>query len=130
MDWLLILVVAAGAAVVSRIYVSVRKARHDQMEDWDVKVLEKLRASGRDPFQPAVVDFFLAVPTEAACQQASQRLRGEGFEVSVRQMKDAEFPYSVAASKTMRLSAPEMRELSRRFTQLARDTGGRYDGWV
>ena len=36
---------------------------------------------------------------------------------------------SLHATKALRLSVPGMRELSAQFRQLAKDSGGSYDGW-
>ena len=41
----------------------------------------------------------------------------------------AEFPLSVHGSKTMRVNAEEMCELTRQFRELATANRGRYDGW-
>lgn len=132
MDWFLILVVAGGAVAVARIVTKVRALRKhsDGNDDWDFRMIERLRAQGSDPFQPHDVDFFFALPTEESAQTIRARLEAEGFSVEVRQGSGVEHPYSVYASKSLRLTLTEMRELSQRFTRLAQEQGGRYDGWT
>lgn len=131
-EWLLILVAAGGLLAAVRIFNGLRNLRRGQQTtDWDAKVIERLRAQGSDPFSPHDVVFFFALPTEAACEVVSRRLRAEGFEVTSRAVgENAEFPYSVHASRSLRLSVPDMREFSRRFGELATQNGGRYDGWT
>jgi hypothetical protein len=130
MSWLLILVVAAGMAVVSRFYMSVRKAKREQGADWDSKLIGQLRAKGQDPFQPHNVDFFFALPDEPACAAINAELEKEGFRVDIKAVPDnKEYPFSLHGTKSMRIHAMEMRERSRRFEELARLNRGRYDGW-
>jgi hypothetical protein len=132
MDWLLILVAAAVAAVVSRLFVSMRKQRRaDQADNWDKKAIERIRAQGKDPFRPYEVDFFFAAPNEGAVAQLRQRLEADGFAVDARPMtSDPQYPFSVHARKSMRLSAPDMTALSANLGALAKQNDSRYDGWA
>ena len=131
MDWLLILVVAAAGAALTRIYTRVRKIHREQGENWDAKLIERMRRQGSDPFKSYDVVFFFAMPNESASGTAVSRLEAEGFAVDVKRVpENTEYPFSLRASKSMRLSVPEMKELSRRFGELARAGGGRYDGWT
>jgi hypothetical protein len=41
-----------------------------------------------------------------------------------------DLPYSLHATKSMRLIVPEMQDLSQKLTTLAAEFGGRYDGWT
>ena len=66
MDWLLILVIGAGAAVIARIFMKVRKLRNAERDDWDSRAIDRLRKQGSDPFKPHEVDFFFALPDENA----------------------------------------------------------------
>ena len=89
-----------------------------------------MRSQGYAPFNDYRVDFFLALPDEAACQGARARLEPE-FSVDVKPISDqSEFAYSLHASKTMRLVVPDVQEISRRLTSLAAELHGRYDGWA
>lgn len=131
MSWLLILAVVAGIAALARIYANVRKLRKAEASDWDSQMIARLRAQGSDPFQPYEVDFFFALPSEAACREVRQQLEAEGFEVDLKPVPEsAEQPFSLHASKALRLSVPDMRDLTRRFGELASAKGGRYDGWA
>jgi hypothetical protein len=129
-SWWLILVLIAGAVVIYRIWSSTKKNREVHDTSWDEKLIAQLRKRGQDPFQPHDVDFFFALPDEAACTTINQKLEAEGFRVDVKAVPDnAEFPFSLHATKNMRVHAPDMRELSRRFGELAIANKGRYDGW-
>jgi hypothetical protein len=53
------------------------------------------------------------------------------FGVDIRPMQDeAEFPFSLHATKSMRLILPDVQALSARMTGLATEFKGRYDGWA
>jgi hypothetical protein len=130
MQWLLLaLVVLAGAAVVFRFYSTMKKGRQVHGADWDTKMIAEMRKRGQDPFQPHDVNFFFALPNEAACTAINQQLEGEGFRVDVKAVPENEFPFSLSATRNMRIHAPEMKALSRRFNELAKSHQGRYDGW-
>jgi hypothetical protein len=131
MTWfLLALVVFAGAAVIFRFYSTLKKGREVHGADWDTKQIAELRKRGQDPFQPHDVNFFFALPDDAACAAVNRQLEADGFRVDVKAVSDnTEFPFSVSATKNMRVHAPEMKEFSRRFAALALANRGRYDGW-
>jgi hypothetical protein len=125
----LALVVALGL-IAARLYSKVRTARKSRAESWDEQVIGRLRSQGYAPFKDYRVDFFLALPDEAACAAARARLEPE-FTVDVKSMSDqSELACSLHASKTMRLVVPDVQEISRRLTALAADLHGRYDGWA
>jgi hypothetical protein len=130
-SWLLIVLVAAGLVALARIYVKVRAVRKLAQDDWDSRTIDRLRKAGSDPFKPHDVDFFFALPSEEATRAVNAQLEVEGFAVDIKAVPDTtELPYSLHARKSMRLSVPDMRELSRRFGALAEAQGGRYDGWA
>jgi Regulator of ribonuclease activity B len=113
-----------------RIYFKLRTAQKSRAETWDEQIIGRLRSQGYAPFNDYRVDFFLALPDEAACQGVRARLEPE-FSIDVRPLEnDRELTYSLHASKTMRLIVPEMQDVSRRLTALATEFRGRYDGWA
>jgi Regulator of ribonuclease activity B len=124
---------------VARLYFTVRKMRPAHSESWDEKMIERLRSQGYAPFNDYPVAFFLALPDEASCAAARARLEPEGFSVDVRPMKvelfgesatEGSLPLSLHATKSMRLILLDMVEHSHRFTALAHELNGRYDGWA
>jgi hypothetical protein len=77
------------------------------------------------------VDFFFGMPNDAACESVRRQLEGEGFEVDLKPVPEGvEQVFSLHARKALRLSVPDMQAFSRRFGELARAHGGRYDGWT
>ena len=131
MNWIITGLVVIAFGLFLRIYVGIRKEMGKREKDWDERVIVRLRQQGADPFRPYDVDFFFALPTELACQTVQQQLEAEGFRVDVKPVSDSvDQPYSLHATKALRLSVPDMREFSRRFGELARTHGGRYDGWM
>lgn len=121
------LLVALGLIVV-RVYFKLRAVRRSRAETWDEQMIGQLRSQGYAPFNDYRVDFFLALPDEAACERARARLEPE-FAVDMKPMRE-ESGFSLHATKTMRLIVPDMQALSRRLTALAAELGGRYDGWA
>ena len=130
MSWTVLLLAAALAVIAVRIYSKVRASRKLRAETWDEQVIGRLRSQGYAPFKDYRVDFFLALPNEAACAGARARLEPE-FSVDVKPLEnDPELAYSLHATKTMRLVVPDMQEMSRRLSALASELHGRYDGWA
>jgi hypothetical protein len=130
MAWFFVALVAALGLIVVRVYAKLRTARRSRTETWDEQVIGRLRSQGYAPFNDYRVDFFLALPDEAACQGARERLEPE-FSVDVKPLEnDPELGFSLHASKTMRLLVPDVQDISRRLGALAAEYHGRYDGWA
>jgi hypothetical protein len=122
--------VVALILIVVRVYFKLRAAQRDRVASWDAQLIERLRSRGYVPFNDYPVDFFLALPDQAATQAVRARLEPE-FSVDIKPMQDeAEFPFSLHATKSMRLILPDMQALSARMTALAAEFRGRYDGWA
>jgi hypothetical protein len=131
MTWVIVCFVVAAAIIVARIYFKLRKIQGSKQESWDAKIIEQLRSKGYAPFNEYKVDFFVALPDEAAVQAVRSRLEADGFAVDAKPMAEkTDLPFSLHASKSMRLIVPDMQDLSQRFTVLAEEFGGRYDGWT
>jgi len=130
LSWYFVVLLAALALLAVRVGIKLRAAQKSQRESWDEQIIGRLRSQGYAPFNDYRVDFFLALPDEAACQGARARLEPE-FSVDVKSLEnDPELHYSLHATKTMRLVVPAMQETSRRLTALATEFHGRYDGWA
>lgn len=126
--WLL-----AGAAVVAvlRIYFTVRKLGTQRAEDWDEKLVKNLRAQGGDPFSPYEVDFFFDLPDEAACEKVGALLRTRDYAIDYRRVDPERGDrYTLHALKSVRVSVPDMQQLTREMSALALQHGGHYDGWA
>ncbi|MBS0379844.1 MAG: ribonuclease E inhibitor RraB [Proteobacteria bacterium] len=126
--WFFVALVVALAVIVSRVYFKVRAVRRSRAETWDEQMIGQLRSQGYAPFNEYPVDFFLALPDAAACEQARARLEPE-FSVDLKPLQE-ESGFSLHATKSMRLIVPDMQALSRRLSALAGELGGRYDGWA
>jgi len=130
MWWFFLALVAALGLILIRVYVKLRAARSSRRESWDEQIVGRLRSQGYAPFNDYRVDFFLALPDDAACQAARVRLEPE-FSVDVKPLEnDTELFFSLHATKTMRLIVPDIQAISRRLGALAAEYHGRYDGWA
>ena len=132
MVYAIVVFVFAVAIIVARVFFNMRKVKQaTSSESWDEKVIAGLRQRGYAPFNPYPVDFFLALPDEAAVQGVRGRLETDGFAVDVKPLEnDPELHFSLHATKTMRLIVPDMQELGRKLTAIATEFRGRYDGWA
>jgi len=131
MTWVVVAFVVAAAIIIARIFFKIKNIRGNKQESWDAKIIEQLRSKGYAPFNEYKVDFFLALPDEAACQRVRSRLESDGFSVDAKPMTEkTDLPFSLHASKSMRLIVPDMQALSTRLEALAGEFGGRYDGWT
>jgi hypothetical protein len=132
MTYIVVVFVIAVAIIVARVYFNLRRVRQaNSTESWDEKVIMGLRARGYAPFNAYPVDFFLALPDDAAVQGVRTRLESEGYGVDVKPLEnDPELNFSLHATKTMKLVVPDMQEVGRRMTALATEFRGRYDGWA
>jgi len=131
MTWVVVAFVVAAAIIIARIFFKIKNIRGAKQESWDAKIIEQLRSKGYAPFNEYKVDFFLALPDEAACQRVRSRLESDGFSVDAKPMTEkTDLPFSLHASKSMRLIVPDMQAMSTRLDALAGEFGGRYDGWT
>jgi hypothetical protein len=131
MTWIVVAFVVATAIIVARVFFKIRKIQGTKQESWDAKIIEQLRSKGYAPFNEYNVDFFIALPDEVACQAVRSRLESDGFSVDAKPMTEkTDLPYSLHATKSMRLIVPEMQALSEKLTTIAAEFGGRYDGWT
>jgi hypothetical protein len=125
------LLVLAALVAVARVYLTVRRVRQNQSEDWDERLVKNLRAQGGDPFRPYEVDFFFDLPDQGACEQVSSLLEARGCSVDFRRVDPERGDrYTLHALKSQRISVPGMQETTREFAALAAQHGGRYDGWA
>ena len=132
MAYAIVVFIFAVIIIVVRVFFNMRKVKQaNSSESWDEKVIAGLRQRGYAPFNPYPVDFFLALPDDAAVQAVRGRLETDGFTVDVKPLEnDPELNFSLHASKSMRLIVPDMQELGRKLTALAKEFRGRYDGWA
>jgi histidinol-phosphate/aromatic aminotransferase/cobyric acid decarboxylase-like protein len=129
--WLVTLIAAAIALAALRVYLTMRRRRAERREDFDARLIRQLREKGLDPFQPHELDFFFALPDDGAAQAIARQLEANGFATDTHAMKESVGQgVSLHARKSMRLSLEEISSLSARFSALAQQSGGRYDGWI
>jgi hypothetical protein len=128
--WMYGAAILGGLVAAWRIWHNLQQLRQRRNDSWDERLIDQLRKRGSDPFKPHDIDFFLAFPNPENAERLANRLRSEGFEADVKDTPDnGELRYSVHAHKAMKLTVPDMKELSRRLTDAAKEMGGRYDGW-
>jgi regulator of RNase E activity RraB len=130
-DWFVLFLVAAASIAVARVVYQVRRTATHRADDWDAKLIERLRRGGVDPFQPLQIDFFIAMPTLEAARTVAGQLEADGYAIEMRESAEGgAHPVSVHAVKSMHLHVPVIRAASQRLRELAEASGGRYDGWA
>ena len=129
-NWMYVFAIIGGLLAGFRIWQNLKKLRRQQNDSWDARLIDQLRKRGSDPFKPHDVDFFLAFPSVEAAEDLAKQLRTEGFDAAVvDEPESGDLRYSLHAHKSMKLTVPDMQELSRRLTVAATERNGRYDGW-
>jgi hypothetical protein len=129
-NWLFVFAIIGGLLAGFRIWQNLQKLRRQKNDSWDARLIDQLRKRGSDPFKAHDVDFFLAFPSPEAAEDLAKQLRSEGFDADVvDEPESGELRYSLHAHKSMKLTVPDMQELSRRLTEAATTRQGRYDGW-
>jgi hypothetical protein len=129
-NWMYLFAIIGGGIAIWRIWQNLNKLRTRKNDTWDERLIDQLRKQGSDPFKPHDVDFFLAFPTREAAEMLAARLNAEGFETDVIDSpENGDLRHSLHAHKSMLLVVPDMKALSRRLTDAAKEKDGRYDGW-
>jgi hypothetical protein len=128
--WMYAFAIIGGVIAAWRIWQNLQKLRRQQNDSWDARLIDQLRKRGSDPFKPHDVDFFLAFPTPDGAMEVERTLKAESFDAEIVDTpENGELRYVLHAHKSMQLTVPDMQELSRRLTEMARERAGRYDGW-
>lgn len=129
MNWWTVALIGIAALSLLRIVSQLRRFTRKKVDqDWDARFITQLRKLGVSPFDPHAVDFFFALPSEAACRAIAAVLQPEGFGIDSR--AEPEGGFSLHANREMRLIVEEMQALTARFKTLAEQHGGKYDGWA
>ena len=129
-NWMYFFAVLGGLLAGFRIWQNLQKLRRQKNDSWDERLIDQLRKRGSDPFKPHDVDFFLAFPDQPAAEDLAKQLRTEGFDADVvDEPESGDLRWSLHLHKSMQLTVPDMKALSRRLTDAATQRQGRYDGW-
>jgi hypothetical protein len=129
-NWMYLFAVIGGGIAIWRIWQNLNKLRTRKNDSWDERLIDQMRKQGSDPFKAHDVDFFLAFPAREAAEFLAARFQTEGFDTDVVDSpENGELRYSLHLHKSMLLVVPDMKELSRRLTDAAKEKEGRYDGW-
>ncbi len=95
--------------------------------DDNTQVLSDLAARGVDLSHPLTVDFEHLLPDQASAVALAFQLSGLGFHT--RSWRDETQTWNVTASKVMVPTCEEITAIEEQLDTLARDRGGRADGW-
>jgi regulator of RNase E activity RraB len=128
--WLFAFAILGGLIAGFRIWQNLQTLRRQRNDSWDARLIDQLRKRGSDPFKAHDIDFFLAFPSQEAAEDLAKQLRTEGFDADVvDEPESGDLRFSLHLHKSMKLTVPDMQELSRRLTEAAALRQGRYDGW-
>jgi regulator of ribonuclease activity B len=104
-----------------------RKSRLAQRSA-DADGIDRLRKAGSDLTQVHAIEFLFSFPVRASAEEASARLRADGYKVSIE--GDATGMRCVLrATRSMIPLLSELQMLRSTLNELAAREGGLYDGW-
>jgi len=94
----------------------------------DESVLIQLRKVGSKLALPHDIEFFLYFPSQAIGENAAEKIRAMGFEVTVNRAAQGD-SWLCLATKRMTPDLQALQEIREAFTALTDALGGEYDGW-
>ncbi len=99
-----------------------------KVSEVDQNVLNQLRAAGSDLSKPHQMEFYLRFPTQELANEVADEIEAEGFTVEVKRVAQ-EKGWLCYATKKMVPEGPKITVIGERFSTLARENQGVYDGW-
>lgn len=99
----------------------------DLPDDATGDALRRFVAEGSELTRPMKIDFFVAVPTEAAGTQMAARATAMGFSTSVELDEDGE--WTCYCTKTLVPSYAAVAAIEEALDEVARELGGYADGF-
>jgi len=94
----------------------------------DESVLIQLRKVGSKLALPHDIEFFFYFPSQAIGENAAEKIRAMGFEVTVNRASQGD-SWLCLATKRMIPDLQALEEIRVAFTALAGAMDGEYDGW-
>jgi regulator of RNase E activity RraB len=94
----------------------------------DESVLSELRKLGSKLDLQHDIEFFLYFPSQAAGEQAAEKIRAMGFDVKVDRAAQGD-SWLCFATKRMIPDLAALERIREEFTALTAALGGEYDGW-
>jgi regulator of RNase E activity RraB len=111
------------------IYLILRGSQRARLPaDPDAETLEELARVGSDLSRSHEIEFFLYMETEAQAHAIATQLQREGFRAEVRPT-ETDTCWLCLATRSMQPDLEALHQLRARFTALAEEAGGAYDGW-
>lgn len=96
--------------------------------DVDQEVLNQLRGAGSDLSKPHNMEFLIYLPTEESANRVANRIRPDGFNVEVKRAAQGS-NWLCLAMKRMAPKHSEIAAIGKRFSAIAQEFNGEYDGW-
>lgn len=96
--------------------------------DVDQEVLNQLREAGSDLSKPHKMEFLLYFPTQESATQVADKIKADGFIVEVKRATQGS-AWLCLAVKKMVPKRSDIAVIGKRFSALAREFNGEYDGW-
>jgi hypothetical protein len=135
-EWFPLLIIAASAAVM--IFLVRRSMRGMNQQDWIL--LRKARGTGANLKLPQSVSFVVFAATEAVGAELAQKMRGEGFETT---MKQAQIQYArnrnkpgapqdgwlVSGTRSVLVVPETLTSIRKTLTEMALERKAVYLGW-
>ena|SRR5688572_8268574 len=123
-------IAATAAIVVFGLWIAYRQIRPAVAfpDDLDGSVLNQLVQAGSDLSKTHQPEFFLYLPDKSAAEHVAGTLKADRFQAEVQRAASGD-NWLCLATKKMVLTHEGMTTLRKRFTALAAEHHGEYDGW-
>jgi len=121
-------VIGVLVLIVAGVLVVLYRKRLSAQGSTDAEGIDRLAKTGSDLTHVHAIEFLFYFPSRASADEASARLRAEGYKVSIKDDVTGT-RCTLRATRSMVPILSELEVLRSKLNELAGREGGLYDGW-
>jgi len=121
-------VIGVLVLIVAGVLVVLYRKRLSAQGSTDAEEIDRLAKTGSDLTRVHAIEFLFYFPSRASADEASARLRAEGYKVSIKDDVTGT-RCTLRATRSMVPILSELEVLRSKLNELAGREGGLYDGW-